>query len=93
VDINVRHNEQDGTFEAEVEGGLAFVEYVRDGGQLRFTHTEVPPAAEGKGVAAAIAKAALDYARAHELRVVPVCRYVQGYIERHPEYQDLVDAE
>lgn len=91
MDINVKHNEKDGTFETEVEGGLAFVEYVRDGDSIRFTHTEVPKAAEGKGVAAAIAKTGLDYARANGLRVVPLCAYVRGYIERHPEYADLVD--
>ena len=93
MDINVKHNEQDGTFETETEGGLAFVEYVLDGKSIRFTHTEVPKAAEGKGVAAAVAKAGLDYARANHLRVVPVCAYVRGYIERHPDYKDLVDAD
>jgi predicted GNAT family acetyltransferase len=92
MDIQVRQNEKDGTFEADVDGGLAFVEYVMDGDKIRFTHTEVPKDAEGKGVAAALAKAGLDYARAHNLRVVPICRYVRGYIERHPEYQDLVAA-
>jgi predicted GNAT family acetyltransferase len=93
VEINVKHNEKDGTFETEVDGGLAFVEYVLDGKSIRFTHTEVPKAAEGKGVAAAIAKAGLDYARSNDLRVVPLCAYVRGYIERHPEYSDLVDSE
>lgn len=92
MDIQVRQNEKDGTFEADVDGGLAFVEYVMDGDSIRFTHTEVPKDAEGKGVAAALAKAGLDYARAHNLGVVPICRYVRGYIERHPEYQDLVAA-
>jgi predicted GNAT family acetyltransferase len=93
VDIDVKHNERDGTFETQVEGGLAYVEYVRDGNSIRFTHTLVPKEAEGKGVAAAVATAGLEYARANGLRVVPICRYVHGYIERHPEYQDLVDAE
>lgn len=88
----MKHNETDGTFETEVEGGLAFVEYVRDGDSLRFTHTEVPKEAEGKGIAAAVAKAGLEYARANKLTVVPVCAYVRGYIERHPEYEDLVAA-
>jgi len=92
MDIDVRHNEKDGTFETDVGGGLAFVEYVMDGNRIRFTHTEVPKAAEGKGFAGALAKAGLDYASAQGLRVVPICKYVQGYIERHPEYQDLVDT-
>ena len=89
--INVRHNEDDATFEADVDGGLAFVEYVMDGNTIRFTHTEVPPQSEGQGVAAQVVKAGLDYARKQNLRVFPQCAYVRSYVERHPEWSDLVD--
>jgi predicted GNAT family acetyltransferase len=57
---------------------------------LLLTHTEVPPALEGRGIAAALVKAALDWARAEGLRVRPLCSYVVAYMRRHPETQDLL---
>lgn len=80
-DILVRVGDAVGFEELEVEGSV-----------LTLIHSEVDPPLNGKGVAAAIARAALDYARAHHMTVKPVCPFVAAYIKRHPEYQDLVDA-
>ena len=66
--------------------------YERRGNQVVFTHTEVDPDAEGSGVGSTLVRGALDDVRAHGLRVVPRCSFVRGYIERHPDYADLVDA-
>jgi predicted GNAT family acetyltransferase len=55
-----------------------------------FTHTEVEDDYEGKGVGSQIARAALDDARARGLRVHPMCPFIKGWIERHPDYADLV---
>jgi uncharacterized protein len=55
-----------------------------------LTHTEVPPALEGRGIAARLVQAALEHARAEGLRVKPACSYVRTYLKRHPEYQDLL---
>lgn len=72
-----------------VEGTLAVAEYRRVGDKITFTHTEVPPAIGGRGIAAAIVKFALDDARVSGLRVASTCWYVSDYIRDHPEYQDL----
>ncbi|HEY5862003.1 MAG TPA: N-acetyltransferase, partial [Casimicrobiaceae bacterium] len=50
----------------------------------------VPPAHEGKGVAGALVRAALAYARARDLRVLPACSYVRSYMQHHPETHDLL---
>ncbi len=55
-----------------------------------FTHTEVPEALEGHGIAAKLAHTALEHARAQRLTVVPLCPFVASYIRRHAEYQGLV---
>jgi predicted GNAT family acetyltransferase len=55
-----------------------------------FTHTEVDPAYEGKGVGSALARAALDDVRARGLGVVAICPFISAYIRRHPEYADLL---
>ena len=79
----------------EVRAGdrvLGLTAYQRRGDQVVFTHTEVDPDAEGGGVGSTLVRGALDDVRAHGLRVVPRCSFVRGYIERHPDYADLVDT-
>ena len=90
---SVRNNEAENQFELDVEGQLAVSQYRRRNGTIVFTHTEVPMELEGQGIGNELAKAALDYARSEELRVVPRCRFIAAFIERHPEYQDLVESE
>ena len=75
---DVRHNETDHQFELPVDGDLAFVTYYRNGDVIEFLHTEVPEAAEGKGIASKVVSAALQYAEAHGLRVV--ARFVRGQL-------------
>lgn len=53
-------------------------------------HTEVEPRYEGRGVGSALARTALDEARAAGLRVLATCPFFAGWIERHPDYQDLL---
>jgi uncharacterized protein len=79
-------------FEIRVGDDLAFAEYVLDGGRIVFTHTLVPEALGGQGLAGRLAKAGLDYAASQELKVVPRCSYIAGYIGKHPEYAPLVEG-
>ncbi len=75
---------------AEIDGALALCAYRRDGDTLVLHHTEVPPALQGRGLAAALVQAALDWARAEQLVVRPTCSYVAAYLRRHPGQQDLL---
>jgi uncharacterized protein len=56
-------------------------------------HTEVDEAHEGEGLGGTLVQAALDRARADRLTVLPFCPFVNGWIERHPDYVDLVPQE
>jgi len=78
-------------YEAHEGGELAGVAaYERGDGVVTFTHTVVPDAYSGQGVGSALARTALDDARAQGLSVVPRCSFIAAWIERHPEYADLV---
>ena len=55
-----------------------------------FTHTEVDPAFEGEGVGGVLVRGALDDVRRRGSLVEARCSFVRGFIERHPEYQDLL---
>ena len=61
------------------------------GGKMTLIHTEVDPAFEGHGIAGLLVRAALDDARAADLRIVPACPFAAAYLKRHPEDLDLVD--
>ncbi|MFL6448404.1 MAG: GNAT family N-acetyltransferase [Bryobacteraceae bacterium] len=81
-------------FEIRHGDDLAVLEYrLRGGNHLVLTHTGVPPRLAGKGVGALLVRTALEHAREHHLRLVPLCSFVQAYLRRHPEYGDLVDTD
>lgn len=88
--MDVTHNAAQSRFEVTVEGRLCVCAYHLRDGEVLFTHTEVPPALQGRGIAAALVKAALDWARAQPLAVRPLCSYVAAYMRRHPQTQDLL---
>ena len=64
--------------------------YRRRNGRIAFTHTEVDDDLEGKGFGSRLAQAALEDVGRHGLEVVPLCPFIAHYIDRHPEYQELV---
>ena len=78
-------------YEARADEALAgILQYRRRPTLVALVHTEVLPAFEGQGVGGALARFALDDARASGTAVLPFCPFVNAYIERHPEYADLV---
>jgi predicted GNAT family acetyltransferase len=91
--VNITNNEEAQRFEAQVDGLRAILTYRRFPDRMVLNHTEVPRPLEGKGLAAKLARTALDFARVNQLRVVPLCPYIAAFIRRHAEYQDLVSTD
>lgn len=77
-------------FEVRIGDQLAVLNYRKDGNHVTFIHTGVPQDLEGRGIGSAIAHDALEYAKTEGLEVVPLCPFVRGYIEKHPEYRSMV---
>ncbi|WBB69770.1 GNAT family N-acetyltransferase [Micromonospora sp. WMMD812] len=78
-------------FEILVDDALAgFAAYELRGEVLVFTRTEVDPRFQNMGVGSALVRQTLDQVRARGGRVVPQCRFVAAFIDRHPEYAALV---
>lgn len=71
---------------------LGIAAYERRGATLVLTHTEVEPDSGHEGVGSALVRGTLDDVRAAGGKVVPRCPFVRGWIDRHPEYADLVAA-
>ena len=78
-------------FEATLDGALAArADYLLAGDLIIFAHTEVDPGFDGRGVAAALVRHSLDEARRRGLTVIPLCPFYHGWIQRHPQYQDVL---
>ena len=94
TDVRVIDAPSEHRFEARSPEGvlLGFAVYDTIDSTVVFTHTEVDPAFEGRGIASALVQGALDSVRVSGRDVVAFCPYVKAWIGRHPEYRDLVRA-
>jgi uncharacterized protein len=91
--VEVADNADEDRYEIRVGGELAgFRQYRQRPAGLAFVHTEIDDRFEGQGLGGQLVSFALNDARSRGLAVLPFCPFVRGYIERHPEYLDLVPA-
>lgn len=92
LELTIRDNPDRHRFEADLgEGSLAIAEYTLPAGKIMFTHTEVPPEHERKGIGTALIEHALNSARECGLKVIPICPFFAAYMQEHAEVQDLLD--
>jgi len=90
--IAIRDNPDRHRFELDLgDGTFAVAEYTLSPAKITFTHTEVPPEHEGKGIGSALIRHVLDDARRRGLKVSPVCPFFAAYMRKHTEVQDLLD--
>lgn len=90
MEYTVIHDEKVNRFEVFESGQIGYIQYLIKDGVMDMIHTIVPRQLEGQGVGSALVKYALDFARDERLKVIPTCSFIQAYIERHKEYQDMV---
>lgn len=79
-------------FSISVDGRrVGFADFVDRDGRRTFPHTEVTPAFQGRGLATILVRQALEATRAAGLKVIPQCWMVAEFVEKNPEFADLVD--
>ncbi|MEN8625309.1 GNAT family N-acetyltransferase [Psychrobacter proteolyticus] len=88
--LDIVHNQAAKRFETSIDGQTGYISYQKSADKLVYDHTIVPQQLGGQGVGSALVKHALDYAREQNKKVVPQCSFVASYINKHPEYQDLI---
>ncbi len=89
-EIEVIHDSDHHRFVVDLDIDKAVLIYMIKAGLFILLHTEVPPAFEGRGIAGKMAQTALEYARDEGLKVRSYCSYTTRYIDRHPEYLNLL---
>ena len=88
--LTIEHLPQRHCFQAIVDGQRCVVDYDLTGSVLTITHTFVPPALEGRGIAGQLTDAVLEHARAQQLKVRPLCSFARAHMRRRPETLDLI---
>jgi uncharacterized protein len=88
--FDVRHEPGQHRFVAAVDGVEAVLDYRLEDHCMVITHTGVPAAIGGRGIAAELTRAAFEQARSEGWQVRPACSYAAGWAERHPEYSELL---
>lgn len=85
----ITHDQAGRRFVSVREGHEARLDYERMGDTLAITHTLVPDAIGGRGIASELVRTAVEFARAEGLKVQPACSYAETWLRRHPEYDEL----
>lgn len=86
---DIAHEQTRRRFTTEVDGQTGYLEYERAGDVMVITHTIVPPAIGGRGIAGRLVQAALAHARDTGLKVDPQCSYADAWMRRHPQFDGL----
>lgn len=90
-EVVIQDNQARRRYEVTIDGRRAMLTYTRRPGSIELIHTDVPSELRGRGLASALARRALDDARAAGVRVIATCPFVQAYVRRHLAYQPLIE--
>lgn len=88
--MKVIHDKVNNRFVINIDGLDSFVEYSLNEKEMNLYHTYTPPQLRGKGLAEKVVRTAIEYAKENSLKVIPSCSYVAVFMQRHPEYSELL---
>jgi len=89
--MEVIHDTINSSFVIKVDKASSYVSYNLNEGVIEFYTTYTPPQLRGRGLAEKVVRAALEYAKENNFKVIPSCSYVRVFIERNPEYKFLTE--
>ncbi len=92
--MELRNEPENDRYLVEVDGVVAgFTVYHLRGGRYFFVHTHIEASFTGQGLGSVLARYALDDVRAKGGTIIPICPFIAGFVDRHPEYQSLIDEQ
>ena len=92
--METRNEPENDRYVVEVDGVIAgFTVYHVRVGRYFFVHTQIETSFTGQGLGSVLARYALDDVRAKGGTIIPICPFIAGYVDRHPEYQSLIDEQ
>ena len=58
--------------------------------KMIIEHTEVSDELKGKNVGYQLVHTAVEYARTHNIKIVPMCPFANAVFKKKPEYADVL---
>lgn len=89
MQLNIEHDGMAQKFSTEVDGEEALLAYTMINDSLNLHFLLAP----NEDVAEELCKAALEYARKNGLKIISSSEYVDEFLKRHPEYEDLIEED
>ncbi|QIK60530.1 N-acetyltransferase [Dysgonomonas sp. HDW5A] len=84
-------NSPENRYEFRIGEEIAKIEYIKtNNNEIYLTHTEVPVSLEGRGIGSQLIEKTLQNIELQKLRLVPLCPFVTGYIQKHPDWRRIV---
>jgi predicted GNAT family acetyltransferase len=80
-----------GAFVIERDGSrLAEMTYSMAGQKMIIDHTQVDDALRGSGAGGRLVAAAVDWARANDRTILPLCPFARSVFDKTPAYADVL---
>ena len=89
-DYTLIHNQKENRYEFHIDGITSFIEYEKHHNVLHLTRTIVPKELAGRGIAKALCIAVMKEIEIQGLKMQPQCSYIVSFVEKYPEYQQLI---
>jgi predicted GNAT family acetyltransferase len=58
--------------------------------KMIIEHTEVDDSLAGKGVGLQLVHTAVEYARTHQMKIIPLCPFAKSIFDKKIEYNDVL---
>ena len=88
--MEIKHDIDNQKFSVVIDGLESHLEYIKNNQILNVIHTYVPSFLRGRGIAAKLVEAVIEYAKSNNFRIIPSCSYVKVYFDRHSENKSLL---
>lgn len=93
MEIKFKETESKGAFYIE-EGGKRVAEMTvsKAGGNIMIIdHTQVDDILRGKNAGKQLVEAAVNHARAHQYKIIPLCPFAKSVFEKVKDYQNVLN--
>ena len=90
-DYKLIDNKEDHCYEFRIEEYRPLIDYMKpDENEIYLTHTEVPEPIQGRGIGSQLVEKTLEDIERQNLKLIPLCAFVIGYIRKNPQWNKLV---